>query len=124
MGTQGVSQCFGCGVVGEGEEDIDDGNFYCFACWLIYHAARARLWPDHAHGVNEIAKAWKQRFKTRISGALTVRVGKVDSLLPPRRLRFLPRRPLAKSSGPISPDGFGNCMKVSPENLLVLRTRT
>ena len=49
MGTQGVSQCFGCGVVGEDEEDIDEGNFYCFACWLIYHAARARLWPDHAH---------------------------------------------------------------------------
>ena len=46
MGTQGVSQCFGCGVVGEGEEDIDDGNFYCFACWLVYHAARARLRQD------------------------------------------------------------------------------
>ena len=39
MGTQGVSQCFGCGVVGEGEVDIDDGNFYCVACWLVYHAA-------------------------------------------------------------------------------------
>jgi hypothetical protein len=48
IGTQDVSQCFGCGVVGEGEEDIDDGNFYCFACWLIYHAARAR-WQDTAH---------------------------------------------------------------------------
>ena len=31
------------GVVGEGEVDIDDGNFYCFTCWLVYHAARARL---------------------------------------------------------------------------------
>jgi hypothetical protein len=49
MGTQGVSQCFGCGVVGEGEEDTEDGNFYCFACWLIYHAARARLRRDSAH---------------------------------------------------------------------------
>jgi hypothetical protein len=49
MGTQGVSQCFGCGVVGEGEEDTEDGNFYCFACWLIYHAARARLRQDSAH---------------------------------------------------------------------------
>jgi hypothetical protein len=48
MGTQGVSQCFGCGVVGEGEVDIDDGNFYCFACWLVYHAARARLRQDTA----------------------------------------------------------------------------
>ena len=28
---------------------IDDGNFYCFACWLIYHAARARLRRDTAH---------------------------------------------------------------------------
>ncbi len=43
MGTQGVSQCFGCEVVGEGEVDIDDGNFYCFTCWLVYHAAWARL---------------------------------------------------------------------------------
>jgi hypothetical protein len=42
MGTQGVSQCFGCGVVSEGEEDTEDGNFYCFACWLIYHAAHYR----------------------------------------------------------------------------------
>jgi len=49
MGTQGVSQCFGCGVVGEGEEDVDDGNFYCFACWLIYHAAWALLQQDTAH---------------------------------------------------------------------------
>ena len=49
MGSQGVSQCFGCGVVGEGEEDTEDGNFYCFACWLIYHAARARLRRDSAH---------------------------------------------------------------------------
>jgi hypothetical protein len=49
MGTQGVSQCFGCGVVGEGEEDTEDGNFYCFACWLIYHASRARLRQDSAH---------------------------------------------------------------------------
>ena len=49
MGTQGVSQCFGCGVDGEGEEDTEDGNFYCFACWLIYHAARARLRRDSAH---------------------------------------------------------------------------
>ena len=49
MGTQGVSQCFGCGVVGEVEEDIDDGNFYCFTCWLIYHAARARLRRDTEH---------------------------------------------------------------------------
>ena len=49
MGTQGVSQCFGGGVVGEGEEDTEDGNFYCFACWLIYHAARARLRRDSAH---------------------------------------------------------------------------
>jgi len=48
MGTQGVSQCFGCGVVGEGEEDTEDGNFYCFACWLIYHAARARMRRDSA----------------------------------------------------------------------------
>jgi hypothetical protein len=36
-------------VVGEGQEDIDDGNFYCFACWLIYHASRARLWRDTEH---------------------------------------------------------------------------
>ncbi len=42
MGTQGVSQCFGCGVVCDGEVDIDDGNFYCFACWLAYYAAQAR----------------------------------------------------------------------------------
>jgi len=42
MGTRGVSQCFGCGVVDEGEVDIDDGNFYCFTCWLAYYAARAR----------------------------------------------------------------------------------
>jgi hypothetical protein len=49
MGSQGVSQCFGCGVVGEGEKDTEDGNFYCFACWLIYHAARARLRRDSAH---------------------------------------------------------------------------
>ena len=49
MGTQGASQCFGCGVVGEGEEDTEDGNFYCFTCWLIYHAARARLQRDSAH---------------------------------------------------------------------------
>ena len=49
MGTQGVSQCFGCGVVGEGEEDTEDGNFYCFTCWLIYHAARARLPRDSVH---------------------------------------------------------------------------
>ena len=49
MGTQGVSQCFGCGVVGEGEEDNDDGNFYCFACWLIYHAAWAQLRLDCTH---------------------------------------------------------------------------
>ena len=28
---------------------IDDGNFYCFACWLIYHAALARLRRDTAH---------------------------------------------------------------------------
>jgi hypothetical protein len=49
MGSQGVSQCFGCGVVGEGEEDTEDGNFYCFACWLIHHAARARLRRDSAH---------------------------------------------------------------------------
>ena len=48
MGTQGVSQCFGCGVVGEGEVDFDDGNFYCFTCWLVYHAARARLMQDTA----------------------------------------------------------------------------
>jgi hypothetical protein len=49
MGPQGVSQCFGCGVVGEGEVDIDDGNFYCVACWLVYHAAQARLWQDTSH---------------------------------------------------------------------------
>ena len=56
MGTRGGSQCFGCGVVGEGEVDIDDGNFYCFACWLAYYAARARspnlrarLLQDTAH---------------------------------------------------------------------------
>ena len=49
MGTRDVSQCFECGVVGEGEVDIDDGFFYCLACWLIYHAARARLRRDTAH---------------------------------------------------------------------------
>ena len=49
MGTQDVSQCFECGVVGEGEVDIDNGLFYCYACWLIYHAARARLRRDTAH---------------------------------------------------------------------------
>ena len=42
MGTRDVSQCFGCGVVGEGEVDIDDGLFYCFVCWLVYYASRAR----------------------------------------------------------------------------------
>jgi hypothetical protein len=42
MGTRGGSQCFGCGVVGEGEVDIDDGNFYCFTCCLAYYLARAR----------------------------------------------------------------------------------
>jgi hypothetical protein len=36
-------------VVGEGEVDIDNGLFYCYACWLIYHAARARLRRDTAH---------------------------------------------------------------------------
>ena len=49
MGTRDVSQCFECGVVGEGEVDIDDGLFYCYACWLIYHAARARLRRDPTH---------------------------------------------------------------------------
>ena len=49
MGTRDVSQCFECGVVGEGEVDIDNGLFYCYACWLIYHAARARLRRDTAH---------------------------------------------------------------------------
>jgi hypothetical protein len=49
MGTQSVSQCFGCGVVGEDEVDIDDGNFYCFTCCLVYHAAWARLRRDAAH---------------------------------------------------------------------------
>ena len=49
MGTRDVSQCFECGVVGEGEVDIDDGFFYCLACWLIYHAARARMRRDSAH---------------------------------------------------------------------------
>ena len=49
MGTRDVSQCFECGVVGEGEVDIDDGLFYCYACWLIYHAARARLRRDTTH---------------------------------------------------------------------------
>jgi hypothetical protein len=42
MGTRGGSQCFGCGVVGEGEVDIDDGNLYCFTCWLAYYAAQAQ----------------------------------------------------------------------------------
>jgi hypothetical protein len=37
------------GVVAEGEVDIDDGNFYCFTCWLVYHAALARLLQDAAH---------------------------------------------------------------------------
>jgi len=36
-------------VVGEGEVDIDNELFYCYACWLIYHAARARLRRDTAH---------------------------------------------------------------------------
>ena len=36
-------------MVGEGEEGNDDGNFYCFTCWLVYHAARARLRRDSAH---------------------------------------------------------------------------
>jgi hypothetical protein len=49
MGTQIAAQCFRCGVVGEGEEDNDDGNFYCSVCWLIYHTARARLRRDCAH---------------------------------------------------------------------------
>ena len=49
MGTRDVSQCFECGVVGEGEVDIDDGLFYCYACWLIYHAALARLRRDTTH---------------------------------------------------------------------------
>ena len=49
MGTRVVSQCFECGVVGDGEVDIDDGLFYCYACWLIYHAARARLRRDTTH---------------------------------------------------------------------------
>ena len=42
MGTQGVSQCFGCGVVGEGEVDIDDGNFYWFASWMVYHTSHVQ----------------------------------------------------------------------------------
>ncbi len=29
-----LHQCFGCGVVGEDEEDNNDGNYYCYACWL------------------------------------------------------------------------------------------
>ena len=59
MGSQGVSQCFGCGVVGEGEEDTEDGNFYCFACWLIYHAARARLRRDSAQAAGVCSQhAW------------------------------------------------------------------
>ena len=37
------------GVVGEGKVDIDDGNFYCFTCWLVYHAARERLLQDATH---------------------------------------------------------------------------
>ena len=45
----GMSHCVGCGVVCEGEVDIDDGNFYCLTCWLVYHATRARLLQDAAH---------------------------------------------------------------------------
>jgi hypothetical protein len=43
MGTQGASQCVGCGVVGENEEDNEDGHFYCYAFWLIYHAALEQI---------------------------------------------------------------------------------
>jgi hypothetical protein len=43
MATHIADQYFGCGVVGEGEVDDADGNYYCFACWLVYHAARTRL---------------------------------------------------------------------------------
>ena len=49
MVMRDVSQCFECGVVGEGEVDIDNELFYCYACWLIYHAERARLRRDTAH---------------------------------------------------------------------------
>jgi hypothetical protein len=45
MGTQGVSQCFGCGVVGEGEEDTEDGNFYnrhvTFRVYLLHPEVRS-----------------------------------------------------------------------------------
>ena len=48
MGTQDASQCCGCGVVGEGEEDNDDGRFFCYTCWLIHDAAWARLKQNRA----------------------------------------------------------------------------
>jgi hypothetical protein len=53
MATHITTQCFGCGSVGEGEVDDADGNYYCFACWLVYHAARARLGRARAHMQSE-----------------------------------------------------------------------
>jgi hypothetical protein len=70
MGTQGVSQCFGCGVVGEGKEDIGDGNFYCFACWLIYHTSRARLRQDTAH-VQPVRNLQGVSYQLQRTGACT-----------------------------------------------------
>jgi hypothetical protein len=66
IGTQGVSQCFGCGVVGEGEEDNDDGNFYCFTCWLVFHAARAFLWRDsHTFNRNTTFRVYLVHLEVR-----------------------------------------------------------
>ena len=78
MGTRDVSQCFECGVVGEGEVDIDDGLFYCYACWLIYHAARARLRRDTTHvqparnfqGVSSAGRTNEWHGEVRLGGAL------------------------------------------------------
>ena len=39
-----VAQFFGCGVSGDCQVDDADGNYYCFACWLVYHAAQTHDW--------------------------------------------------------------------------------
>ena len=70
MGTRGGSQCFGCGVVGEGEVDIDDGNLYCFTCWLAYYAARARSPNLRARLLQDTAHVQTVRTFQGISSAL------------------------------------------------------
>jgi hypothetical protein len=44
MGTRDVSQCFECGVVGEGEVDIDNGLFV----WKRERSGHDRVCAGHA----------------------------------------------------------------------------